>query len=293
LGRGHAAEERRMSTTAIERPERMPPPPDDPFYIGRRRILHRDAAGTVVGHEDRPLTEEDYLHPQEEDRFTHNDLHFRMFFYLCHALLFAFRERPRVKLFGRHRIDWQHEGIEPHGPDAAVFNGFDAKPEEYSGTLPVKDVGAEIVAVFEVTSESTRHVDFGRKFEEYAEIGIPYYIVIDAAAPNGTPDVLGFRLRRGEYKLMRRDRELGYQVPELKLWFRMEGDRLILADEDGHDIPGSPEVGFQLEAEKQRAEAEKQRAEAEKTRADSEAARAEALAAELAALKASLPDPTP
>ena len=248
----------------------------DPFYIGTRLVNHRDAGGNIVGHHYEPLTEADYLHPQEEDRFLSSNRHAVALRTLANALTLTVRERPGRRVFIEHRIDWQRLGIEPHGPDAVVFDKMLAAYDDLSGTLPVEDFGAEIVALFEVTSASTRHIDFGDKFEEFLELGIPYFIVVDAAAPNGVPIVMGFRYTHGIYREMRRDPGLGVLVPPLKLWFRWDRDRLVVADEDGIDIPDFDELTTRAETEKARAETEK--------------ARADALAREVADLKAKLND---
>jgi len=150
-----------------------------------------------------------------------------------------------------------------------------------------------VVAVFEVTSGATRHIDFGAKFDEFIEVGIPFYIVVDAAAPNGVPVVMGLRLGKRGFREMRHDSKLGVRVPPLDRWFRWENDRLIVADAQGRDIPDPVELVRELDVEKGRADvekgradAEKGRADAEKGRADAEKGRADALAAELSALKA-------
>ena len=262
----------------------------DPFHIGTRLVNHRDAGGNIAGHHYEPLTEADYLHPQEEDWFVSSNRHAVALRTLANALTLTVRERPGRRAFAEHRIDWQRLGIEPHGPDAVVFDNMHAPYDDLSGTLPVGDFGAEIVALFEVTSASTRHIDFGDKFDEFLELGIPYFIVIDAAAPNGVPIVIGFRYVRGVYREMRRDSKLGVLVPPLKLWFRWDHDRLVVADEDGSDIPDFDELTTRAETEKARAETEKARAESEKARAETEKARADALALEVAELKARLND---
>lgn len=288
-----------MSTGILNPPERRPPPADDPFYIGTRTIVHRDDSGKVVHVEYIPLTEEDFLHPQEEDRFMLTDPHSIACVYLQHALAVGCRERSKIKVFADHRIDWQVEGIEPHGPDVVVFDDYE-EPEDYRATFHVKDAGAKIVAVFEVTSDGTRHIDFGPKFDEFAEVGIPFYLIVDTAAPNGQPDVQAYRLVRGEYKEMTRDKKLGYKIPNLNLWFRCENDRLVVADREGRDIPASRELAMMMDAEIARANTETARANTETARANSETvranaekARADAMAAELAALKASLGSSTP
>ena len=263
-------------------------PDEYPFHIGRRPVVHLDHDGNFVEIEYIPLTEEDYLHPQEEDRQMLVEAHVAATFYLRHALKIGLTDRPDLKIFCDHRIDWQLEGLKPLGPDVVVFDNFTREWDPYEGTLPVRDFGAKVVAVFEVTSPSTRHIDFDAKFEVFAEVGIPYYLIVDTAEPNGEPRILGYRLCRGEYRPMHRDPKLGFMVPPLKLYFRWENDRVIAADEDGIDIPDSPELAALYKAETERANTEAERANTEAELRKQATARAEAFAAELAELKAKL-----
>ncbi len=280
-----------------------------PFHIGTRVVNHRDAEGKIVETEYVPLTEEDYLYPQEEDRQMLVEAHIAATFYLRYALKIGTADRTDLKIFCDHRIDWQIEGLRPLGPDVVVFENFTREWDPYEGTLPVRDFGAEVIAVFEVTSPSTRSIDFDAKFEAFADVGIPYYLIVDTAEPNGEPRILGYRLYRGEYRPMHSDPKLGFMVPPLKMYFRWQDDRIIAADEDGRDIPDGPELAALYEAEAERANAEAQRADTEAERANAEAeranaeaqradtatllanveaARADAFAAELAELKAKL-----
>lgn len=252
-----------------------------PFHIGKRIVLHRDADGEVVGHHFEPLSEWDYLHPQEEDRFMSADLHSTTLHYLRHALAIGLRHRAELKTYTELRIDWQRSDMEPHGPDAIVFEGMRPGFDRTEGTLPVEDFGAKVVAVFEVTSPATRHMDFGDKFDEFIVLGIPYFVVVDAAAPNQQPTILAFKLSKSGYRLMVDSPKLGVRIPPLDLWLRWESDRLIVADRDSKDIPGEVELVEAYDEQKSHAEAEKARAETEKARADG-------LAKELADLKARL-----
>ena len=120
-----------------------------------------------------------------------------------------------------------------------------------------------------------------KKFVEYAAVGIPYYIVVDVAEPNGEPNVRGYRLDADRYKPMRRDAELGFMVPGLKMWFRWDNDALVAANEDGQDIPDTLELIESLDEEKVKSEAFRQQSEAyqqlmvtERARADVEQTRA-------------------
>lgn len=71
-------------------------PPDDPFFLGRRYVDH----GTYV--EEVPLTLEDVLHPQEEDRVTVNDPHVALCFYLRGGDAAAGQGYPRRHCPVRH-----------------------------------------------------------------------------------------------------------------------------------------------------------------------------------------------
>ena len=278
-----------MSTQVLSEVEAKKPD-GYPFHIGSRPVLHRDADGTVVGHHYEPLTECDYLHPQEEDRFMLADQHSITLHYLRQSLKIGLRHRTELTTFTELRIDWQRSDMEPHGPDAIVFEGMRPGFDRAEGTLPVEDFGANVVAVFEVTSASTRHIDFGDKFDEFIILGIPYFVVVDTAAPNGRPAILAFKLTKTGYRLMVDSPKLGVRIPPLDLWLRWESDRLILADRFGQDIPDELELVDAFDEQKARAESEKARAESEKARAETEKARADALAREVAELKARLGD---
>jgi Uma2 family endonuclease len=279
-----------MSNALLTRPEPLPAPPGDPFYIGSRYVHTVLPDGTTRSTEV-PLTEEDFLHPQEEDKFVATDWHQIGLRYLHYALELGGENLTKPKVVSELLTDW-HEGIRPHRPDAAVFENFPDDWDQMQGTVSLRETGAVIRAVFEITSPSTRHVDLGKKFDGFLSVGIPYYIVFDLANPAGPPRLLGFRYVRGQYQLLQESPKLGVMVPRLGLWFRLEGHRIVVADEGGHDIPPPESVALQLqeaqvdlENEKRRAEAALETAEIEKQRAEAEKQRADTLERELAELR--------
>jgi len=289
-----------MSTAVLNEPTTALPD-GYPFHIGYRYVRTGDDAGREEW-EKVPLTEEDFLHPLEGDRFMVKLGHTEAIWRLGHAITYGGRAKPAIGLFAELRIDWQVPGIRPHGPDVIVFDRDPTGLASDTGTLFVADLGLKPLVLFEVTSPETRHIDFGDKFDEYLYVGVPVYVVLDLAAPDGEPRVIGFQLAGDRYREMPTDPRLGLYVPALELWFRLEDGWLIVADAAGKDLPDSREMGLSLdaaeaetkaekqraEAEKQRAEAEKQRAESEKTRADTAQRQLEAMARELAELKARL-----
>lgn len=248
-----------------------PPAALDPFRIGYRYV-------PAVGPDGRerpvmvPLTEEDFLHPQEEDRFVANELHWVSMAYVRHAIEFVHRGRPGVRVFADHRIDWQVSGLLPHGPDVVAFENFWSDWDPSRGTLPVVDFDARVMAVLEVTSPETRRVDFEKKFQEFFDAGIPYYVILDVAGPEGHEKVLGYGRGDDGFEPLPRDERHGVFVPNINIWLRWTGERFVAATEAGDDIP----TGLELA----------DRADAEKRRADDATQQNEDLKRELAALKA-------
>ena len=110
-----------------------------------------------------PLTHEDVLHPQEEDFIVQTDAHDCDCYYLKSALERKFAGRDDVEVLNDVRVDWQVEGIKPHGPDLSIFANVPKSWKRETGTLLVKTVGDQPMMVIEVTSPSTRLLRSGRK----------------------------------------------------------------------------------------------------------------------------------
>jgi len=227
-----------------------------------------------------PLTEEDFLYPQEEDRFMLTDHHFRACVYLTEAIEFVCRPRQTIKVFAEHRIDWQKDDLRPNGPDVSVFDNYPHDIDPYRATLPVVDEGAVPLLVIEVTSPSTRHIDLGDKMDVYHQVGLPHYIIVDMREDeDGEPDpiILVFQHRPGCYNLMEPS-EMGTWVDSVQMWFHVEEKKIVTYDVNRVRIPNRSELDELYLEEKRQRQAEKQRAEAEKQRADE-------LARELAELR--------
>ncbi len=261
----------------------------DPFRVGYRYVMS-------VGPDGRerqvmvPLTEEDFLHPQEEDRQMLNALHSDTVSHLSEAIRAVHDGQPGVRVFIDHRIDWQVAGMLPHGPDVVVFDNFFVEWNRLLGTVPVRDVGARILGVFEVTSPSTRGTDLVAKRIEYHEAGIPYYVIVDTAGPVGAEKVLAYRRAATDYVALPRDPDLGCFIPRVNVWLRWVDEDLVVADEAGLDIPTGVHSARHAKQEAQRADEATLAAVAEKLRADEATRRNDDLARELAALKARLND---
>ena len=224
--------------------------PEYPFDIGYRWVKHGSVDVQV------PLTEEDFLHPQEEDRFLLTDAHTVAIEYVKHALKWD-RKEETFRVFSDHRVDFQVAEIEPMGPDVIVLGEFAAEWNPRVGTLPIDELGVEMLLVAEMTSQSTRYVDLEEKPDLYFRCGVPYYLIFDlhAGPRRDRSELLAFRASRKGFVRMKETPDNGVWVPTVGLWFKFEDDRVVAHTAEKVRIPEQDQVNAQLLAEKQRADA--------------------------------------
>jgi colicin import membrane protein len=283
-----------MSNGILDIPKSNDGSAADPFRLGFRYV-DRDGIVEQVG-----LTEWDLLHPKDGDFFVQTQHHHRIVSYLFVLLTETLNRRPASWVVSKQVVDWGVEEIGCHGVDIAIFDDMKLPCDLSEGIFTANRYGAHPTLVVEVTSPATRKNDLGIKVDHYFEVGIPYYLIVDF--DNSLPQLIAYRRARNGYVPIPADPAKGIWIPSVQLWFRVDGDRVLLFDADGRKIPDMQDRKNQLnvptqkwEHEKQRAvhakqlaDHEKQRADHEKQRADHEKQRADALQSELEALKARL-----
>jgi Uma2 family endonuclease len=162
--------------------------------------------------------------------------------------------------------------------------------------------GPEVV--FEISSKTMRHVDFGKKMRLYAELGVQEYFIYDPTSEYLDPPLFAYELVGGGYVPMKPVKEevvigdLAFvpgQTEAPEYISRLLGLRLTLDEQDHlqfYDLATNQrllddaealavaetmakDAELRAEEEKLRAEEEKLRAEEEKLRAEEEKLRAE------------------
>jgi Putative restriction endonuclease len=264
-----------MSTDTIQTPRPVTPHDRkaDPFHIGFRYVQQGERWVQV------PLTEQDFLFPQPDDRFMSTEAHALAMLYLRHAIEVVHRDRPDVQVFFDHTIDWQVDEYKPMRPDLTVCGNVHVERDPFEGSLPVQDSGVAILMLVEVSSPSTRHVDRDDKIPIFDDLGVPYVLLFDFYAADSTeivePRLIALRRGPKGYSVLKANEEFGVWIPTVEMWFKFEGHEVVAFDASKTRIERPAELKaivdetrVQLEAEKQRAETEKQRAETEKQRAD-------------------------
>jgi len=263
-------------STAIERAKSEPPWESDPWRYGWRYINEQMPDGTVRTKQV-PLTEEDVLHPQEDDFIMENPAHDVDCEVLKLALKSRMRDRPDVVVLRDCRVDWGVAGIEPHGADAVVLEGVQGW-DPLLGTFHVARHHARVVLVAEATSPSKRRNDLGIKVDEYFRAGIPLYVIVDTPVVNGvrTIRMIGRQATETGYALMPVDARGRLWLEPVGLWLGADNGQLVCTDAEGNRLGEYLEVEEAAEAARQQADAAQELADAEMARADAEKARADA-----------------
>ncbi|MGH7172047.1 MAG: Uma2 family endonuclease, partial [Gemmataceae bacterium] len=216
-----------MSDSVKGTPSNPAMPDEDPWRYGWRYQRQEGPDGELC-YVQTPLASADILHPQEDDFVVHNDNHGKDRHYLDTMLTAHLNGRKGVYVFCDHRIDWGVPGLEPHGPDLTVIDGYPADWDRQRGTFCLSEFGAKPLLVLEITSPATRHVDLDEKVLEYHQAGVPFCAIVDRRYyPEGQEiRLLGYRFTEEGYARVKLD-EYGWLLLEpIELWLAVEGNRL-------------------------------------------------------------------
>lgn len=254
----------------IAQPQTVSEHPPDPFLYGWR-YLKRTLPNHQIFWEQVPLTLQDVLHPQEEDFIVTNHEHSLLLQYLATVLRRQLKHQPGAVVLSDCRVAYPPQtGIEPHGPDIAVI--FGVRQEQNWGTFDCEAEGTLPSLVIEVTSPATRQLDLFTKVEEYAQVGIPYYIIVDThRRKNRQLRIIGYELdKEGEYVSLDPDERGWFWLEPVKSWIGIEEGQVYLYDAAGQRLEDYVALSNQVEAVALRAEEAETRAEEAETRAEQE-----------------------
>jgi Uma2 family endonuclease len=199
------------------------------------------------------------LHPQEEDFVVESPAHDQDCDNLKHFLRVWAAPRPGTVVLRDCRVDWGVEGLEPLGPDLAVFEGVSTWDRQ-RGTFRVAELGARPLLVIEVTSPFTHDIDLNEKVLDYYRGGVPYYAIVEARHRAGGRDIrfLLYRATPEGYLRVSQVNPDRLWLEPVRLWLAAEGGQVIAFDEHGNRLKTPlEEVEARREAEA-RAEAEAQ-----------------------------------
>ncbi len=240
------------------------------YQYGWRYVIH-----TLPDGEEKiervPLTLEDILHPQIGDFRVHSQDHERFCVYLHNVFEARVAADPHAVVLHDVRVAWADPEVKPHGPDIAVI--FGVREKQNWSTFDEKEEGTKPSLIIEVTSPNTRSVDLIRKFDQYDQVGVPLYIIIDSYQRQGrtTRRLLGYQLTPTGYTVLPPDERGWLWLEPVQVWLGLHENEPLCYDEAGQPIKDYTNLtAAYLQAETKAAEAESRATEAE-ARAKSEA----------------------
>jgi len=214
-----------------------PPPPDprdenDPFRFGWRYVRRAPPELSPCGSDifdEVPLSWEDLLYPEEDDRVPHPPGHSDDCYYCYGTLRSLYTGDASVVVLGDCRVDFWVNGLRPLGPDVLML--FDVRHWRQEGTFRVAEEGGRPVLVIEVTSPDSRAHDFYNKPDLYYRAGVEIYIIVDRGPQIGdAPRLLGYQRGPQGWLRLVPDRQGRLDLSPVGLLIELEGDRCRLYD---------------------------------------------------------------
>jgi len=245
-------------------------------YYGWRYIETTTVEGQIKW--DRiPLTLEDLLHPQEEDIIMTKRAHSKNITYMDNSLGKRFESDPQAFVLTEMRMDLNIPGVDPLLPDVAVV--FNVVEDREWSTFYTREEGVLPSVIFEVTSPSTRTQDFKKKYQYYAQAGVPFYVILDIEYEADGFQVREYRLHAyelmaGSYVDLYPNTQGRYWLPPLNVFVEASEDGILCYDEAGDLILNYSQLAEAQEAAERRADQESARADAQEQIAQQEADRA-------------------
>ncbi|MFN8488477.1 MAG: Uma2 family endonuclease [Caldilineaceae bacterium] len=256
---------------------------DDPFRYGYRTVPETLRDGKIRYHY-LPLTQADFLDPQEGDHLTQSDPHLKFVISLVNRFEKYYLHLGSVGVFSDLKMRWNIPGLKEPAPDLAIVPGLQNKTK-YRGTFDVSEEGARPCLVVEVVSPNYPGDDT-EKVDIYRLAGIQEYIVVDPHfdEEDATWKLKGWRLRQGQYQTMQPDAQGRFLSETTGVWFALTEDKrdLLLTD------AATGEKLLTVEEEYEARLLAEANAAHQTQRADAEQKRADAAEAEVARLRALL-----
>ena len=259
----------------------------DPYPYGWRDVL-----ATLPNGEQKwqrvPLTLADVLHPQEEDILLPTEEHERWRNYLYSVMTALLVDDPMAVVLSDTNVAWDTPEIAPHRPDLAVI--FNVRQPKNWSTFDVGQEGTRPALIIEITSPKTRHVDLDDKFDEYEQVGVPFYVIIDIRQRKRgvTREVSGYRLTPDGYSALLPNEQGWLWLEPVNAWLGVTSGAIVCYDQEGRRLENYATLAKAKKlAEAQAREEARSRAIAE-ARAQAEALARTAAEARIAELEARL-----
>jgi Uma2 family endonuclease len=202
-----------------------------------------------------PFHKEIFYPESDGEPMGETEVHAEETMYLIEALKERFRDVPDVYVWGDLFLYFE-EG-DPRSvvsPDVFVVKGVSKRKRRIYKFW--EEGGRGPCLVVEVTSDSSRDEDLGRKKNLYERLGVEEYVLYDPLGEYLDPRIQGFRLAGRRYAKIRLEADGSLFSRTAGVTFRMEGDQIRLVETaSGRSLPRDEEVRLQYEEAEARSRA--------------------------------------
>ncbi|MGL4555234.1 MAG: Uma2 family endonuclease [Gemmataceae bacterium] len=135
-----------------------------------------------------PLTREQYLHPEVEDRFMVKPRHVAGSSFVAAVLEAALNSKPVAVVLSEVDVNFGH-GIRAMRPDVTFLTHLKGPIPGHRCPLDLPSLGAVPTLVLEVTYALTRDADLEDKVHLYHRGGVRHYLIVDLNVEAGVPQI--------------------------------------------------------------------------------------------------------
>jgi hypothetical protein len=180
-------------------------------------------------------------------------------------------------------IYWDIPALRHHCPDVSVILGVRNPRRDDWPSFHVTAEGVRPALLIEITSPSTRSIDFREKRPQYFRAGVPMYVILDAREDEDRREleIIGYRRGAMRYQRLRLSDEGRLWLEVVGLWLGSENGRVACYDAQGQRIADYQEMAQGRAAAEEAAEQQHQRAEQERRLREAAEQRLRELEAEL------------
>lgn len=176
-----------------------------------------------------PLPREPEIEYPESDGkpMAESDVHLEVMLALIQGLRDHFSQIPDVYVAGNLLLYYEEGKRSSVAPDVFVVRGV---PNHKRDTYLLWREGKAPCFVLEITSKSTRDEDLSKKKLVYARLGVEEYFLFDPRGEYLEPQLQGFRLSGGKYRLIAPAEDGSLVSRSLGMSFHPDGETLRPSD---------------------------------------------------------------
>ena len=216
------------------------------------RLIEQIQPDGSVDYEKIPLTEAEFLHPQEGYRLPNSTFHDDVIRTAADILSRRYASDPTIGVFADLIVEWDIPNLKDHCPD--VFVAFNLQHKDQNrGRFIVANEGTRPSLIIEVVSPRYRKADRTTKVAHYARAKVQEYVICDRRRYRGNllEEVLGYRLVGNTYQPITPDAAGRIRCDTVGVWISLCEGALIMEDvATGQHLPTS----LELEASKRELE---------------------------------------